>query len=370
MTLALYVARRFLKVFGLLFGVFFAVLFLIDMVEQIRRFDGLSLGLRQLAFLSVLHTPASFYPILPLVTVLAGVALFLGLARSSELVVIRAAGRSALRLLVGPVLVAFVLGALVVALFNPVVAATSKRYETQATQLRRGVEQVVSIGAEGVWLRQGARGPEGEARQTVIHAARANTDATVLYDVSFLIFAPGKGPVRRIDAARADLETGRWVLRAARDWPFEATPNPEAAMTRHDRLVLGSELTPERIRDSFGTPSTIAIWDLPDFITGLERAGFSTRRHAVWLQMELALPLVFSVMVLIAAGFSMRHARLGGTGRSVLLALVAGLGVFFLRDFAQVLGENGQIPVMLAAWAPPVAGLMLALGLILHLEDG
>jgi len=35
-----------------------------------------------------------------------------------------------------------------------------------------------------------------------------------------------------------------------------------------------------------------------------------------------------------------------------------------------VLGENGQIPVMLAARGPPVAATLLALGLLLHQEDG
>jgi len=54
----------------------------------------------------------------------------------------------------------------------------------------------------------------------------------------------------------------------------------------------------------------------------------------------------------------------------VLLALLIGFAIFFLRNFAQTLGENGQLPVYLAAWAPPFAAIFLALGVILHLEDG
>jgi lipopolysaccharide export system permease protein len=49
---------------------------------------------------------------------------------------------------------------------------------------------------------------------------------------------------------------------------------------------------------------------------------------------------------------------------------LAGFGIFFLRNFAQVLGSNGQIPVFLAAWSAPVASVLLALGLLLHMEDG
>jgi lipopolysaccharide export system permease protein len=75
-------------------------------------------------------------------------------------------------------------------------------------------------------------------------------------------------------------------------------------------------------------------------------------------------------MVLVAAGFSMRHARFGKSGTMVLFAMLLGFFVFFLRNFAQVLGENGQIPIYLAAWSPPLAALFLSLGLLLHLEDG
>ncbi len=131
-----------------------------------------------------------------------------------------------------------------------------------------------------------------------------------------------------------------------------------------------SDLTRDRIRDSFGEPSAVSIWDLPAFIASLDAAGFSAKRHRVWFQMELAQPLLLAGMVLLAAGFTMRHTRFGRTGTMVLSAVLSGFAIFFLRNFAQVLGESGQIPVMLAAWFPPVATILLSLGLLLHLEDG
>ena len=126
----------------------------------------------------------------------------------------------------------------------------------------------------------------------------------------------------------------------------------------------------DTIRDSFGTPSAIPIWELPSYIAGLEKAGFSARNHQVWMQMQLALPLLLASMVLMAAGFTMRHARFGKAGQMVLFALLSGFAIFFLRNFAQVLGVSGQIPIVMAAWAPPLAAFLLAVGLLLHLEDG
>jgi len=365
MTLGLYIARRFLASFAMVFAGFFIILLMIDVIEQIRRFAAEGIGMTGAVGLALMNVPGAIYRILPLIMVLAAVALFLALARSSELVAIRAAGRSALGLLATPILTALAIGAFAVAVLNPIVAATSKRYEVMVRDYRMSDASILSINREGLWLRQG--GPEG---QMVIHADHSSLDGTELYEATFLAFAPESGPERRIEARVARLVPGAWQLEGVKEWRFGPGRNPEQEARAIARLRLPSDLTADRIRDSFGTPSAVPVWDLPDFIAALERAGFSARRHQVWLQMELALPLLLSAMVLIGAGFTMRHVRFGHTGLMVLLAILAGFAIFLLRNFTQVLGETGQIPVLVAAWSPPLAAALLALSLLLHLEDG
>jgi lipopolysaccharide export system permease protein len=86
--------------------------------------------------------------------------------------------------------------------------------------------------------------------------------------------------------------------------------------------------------------------------------------------MELAQPALLLAMLLIAAGFTMQHQRGRRTGVVVLAAILAGFGLYFLRNLALILGEAGQVPPALAAWAAPVAAIGLSLGLLLHLEEG
>ncbi len=66
----------------------------------------------------------------------------------------------------------------------------------------------------------------------------------------------------------------------------------------------------------------------------------------------------------------MRHQRGGGVGLWVMGGIGVSFGIYFLYNFSKILGENGQIPIALSVWSVPVAGLFLALGLLLHLEDG
>lgn len=366
MTLHLYFGRRFLKTFFSVLFIFFAILMLTGLIDQIRRYGGSDdAGFGTMLLLSLLSAPEALYRILPLIMILATLALFLGLARSSELVVTRAAGRSAMRSLIAPVILAVMIGVVAVAAFNPIVAATQKQYEAATARLS-GEASTLSVSAEGLWLRQGS-----SAGQTVIRADRANLDGTTLYGVTFLGFAPDGTPTFRIEAREASLVEGAWAITDAKEWRFDTDSQiPEVDSFETEALSLASNLTRNQILDSFGAPSAIPIWELPGFIAQLEAAGFSARVHRTFFHMELALPVLLAAMVLVAAGFTMRHTRFGRTGIMVLAALALGFTLYFIRNFAAILGENGQIPIFLAAWGPPVAALLLPLGLLFHLEDG
>lgn len=364
MILHRYFANRFLRTFLGVAAVFFLIMLFVDLVDQLRRFGNAEATFGDLLMLSLLNIPQAFYAILPLIMILATIALFLSLSRSSEMVVTRAAGRSALKSLLAPLTVALMIGIFAVAVLNPIVAGTTKEYETRSDALK-GDRSILTIGSSGLWLRQG--NAEG---QTVIRAESANLDGTRLTEVTFLTFTPDGSPGRRINASSAELVTGAWVLRDAKSWPLADVTTPEASATVQQELSIPSSLTPDQIRDSFGTPSSIPIWELPAFIKRLQTAGFSAQRHQVWFHTELAMPVFLVSMVLIGASFTLRHQRGGRTGLMVMFAVLLAFVIYFIRNFAQVLGENGQLPVLLAAWAPPFAAIGISMGFLLHNEDG
>jgi lipopolysaccharide export system permease protein len=135
-------------------------------------------------------------------------------------------------------------------------------------------------------------------------------------------------------------------------------------------VALPTELTPGRIEDSFASPETLGFWSLPGFIEVLEEAGFSAVRHRIQFQSLLSLPALALAMALLAAGFSMRQTRRGGVAQMIAGGVAAGFALFLVDRVSNEFGEAGSLPVVLAAWAPTLAGLLLALALLLHLEDG
>ena len=140
--------------------------------------------------------------------------------------------------------------------------------------------------------------------------------------------------------------------------------------SRRRRSCCATDLTVARVEESFAPPDTLSVWSLPGFIALLDRAGFSSIRHRLHFQALLALPLLSGTMTLVAAGFSMRPSRRGGAVRMIGGGVAAGFALFVTSKMAEEFGQTGVLPVALAAWAPTAAGLMLAVALLLHMEDG
>jgi lipopolysaccharide export system permease protein len=363
-TLWTYILRKFLRATLAVFLVIALVVLLFSAVENLRKYGDSGAEAGDILVITLLQGPEVLYQVFPLVLMLASLVTFLGLARTSELVVMRASGISALRLLRVPVLAAVLIGILFVGAVNPFVAASIRRGQAMEEDFSDTASSLLSFSKEGVWLRQAdANG------QTVIQAARTNGDGSILSRVHMHRFDNDGALYARLDAPAARLTPGAWVLENATQWTLQ--PDDSFAVTTEgERIGLPTMLTNDEILDSFAPPETVGFWDLPRFIAQMEESGFSGLRHRLFLQTELAKPALYAAMVLIGASFAMRPTRFGQTGIMILLAVLAGFSLYFFKDFAESLGGQGNIPIFVATWSPPFAAILLAVSLLLHLEDG
>jgi len=369
LTLTRYVARRFLGATAAMLVALTLLVSLFDFIELLRRAATRpEAGFALVSQIAALRLPFISLQILPFAILLGGILAFWRLTRSSELIVARATGISAWGFLSGPVLVALVFGVIGTVAISPLSSAMFARAERLDYAYLRNSAGLTALAGGRLWLRQADRGldPQGVAiisGRPVAERGPAPADF-VMTDVSVWRLSGKDRPLERIEAPRARLLSGRWVLEDA--VTFGADRLASAVRT----LTFPTELTPDRIETSFASPDTLSFWALPGFIKVLEQAGFSAVRHRLHFHGLLALPLLAVAMALLAAGFSMRPSRRGGVAQMIGAGVAAGFALFVIDKITGEFGEAGSLPVTLAAWAPTVAGLLLALSLLLHLEDG
>jgi LPS export ABC transporter permease LptF/LPS export ABC transporter permease LptG len=157
---------------------------------------------------------------------------------------------------------------------------------------------------------------------------------------------------RRIYAARAhwDPQQGVWILesgwirdfdrgRLTRYTPFLATALNE--------LSEPPSYFNREVRQSY----QMTWWELERYIGDLHQAGFDVARLSVQLQKKLSFPLVAPIIILLAIPFSILVGTRGAVGG---LALGVGIAIVYWAASAltEAMGAVGQLPVLLAAWAP------------------
>ena len=358
--LSLYVLRLF---FFWMIAVLFAlgaVILMFDSVELFRKAahnQEATFGV--IMSMSLMKVPHLIERALPVATLIATMLTLWRLNRHHELVVVRSFGVSVWQTLLPVAVGAAAIGVAELIAVNPISAALYAQYQSleETVLKRRSASAAISGGS--VWFRQ----PTGDGHY-FMHANTIEPATGRLTSVMVLMMEEEDRFVRRIDADRARLGWGYWALY---DVTVETPPQPPH---RAPAYRLETDLTLEKIQDSFADPATLSFFELPAFVRVLEAAGVSAINHRLHWHILLAQPLLMVSIVLVAATFSLRPMRRGGIRLMFVTGLVCGFLLFIVIDVITALGASARIPVWLAAWSPTVIATMLGSAMLFHLEDG
>lgn len=366
MTLSLYFARRFLVNFIRVLLAIGLMIVLIDFLSNLNRLNGVENPLKQALILSSYRTVTYLSMAMPLIIMLAGLAFSVGLARSSEFVISRASGQSALRSLLSVIVCAFLLGIASASLFDPWAGRLVSAYDQRLEQLRGQKETAIVVNESGYWMRQST--PTGHQ---IIKAKSASDNGRVLRDLSVFTYDDSGQIQSRTFAQTAFLYSKEWVLTRGEKWiDARLSLDPKTGSDEFKILRIPTNISPSQLLEGYAKPETIFPWDMSGQIDRIQSSGFSTLKYKSQQMGQLARPFLFAAMVIIGCVFTLQNARLGNLGISVVSSVLFGFALHFLQNFATTLGRSGEIPLLLSVWAPILSAGLVAVALFLHYEDG
>ncbi len=358
MTLGRYFGMKFLvTVVGVFAGVVLLVI-LLDSVELMRRTSANENATALLVLrLSMFRVPITAERIMPFCILIGAMSCYLGLSRRNELVVARAAGVSAWEFVAPAVIVALVLGVFATLVYNPVAANLQER----AKRLEATIFGAREFGQQdtGFWVRQ--RSTDGQA---IINARASQDQGLNLVGVTIFTFDNQGRYQDRIEAKSASLKDGAWELQEARVYPNDQPPS------EHATYALKTNITREQVRDTFATPETLSLWELPEYIRLAENAGLAAAGYRLQLHKLISRPFLLASMVLLAAAFSLRFARMGGVQKMVLGGVLSGFMLFVLSKITEDMSKTELLSPLTAAWIPVLTGGLIGFLVLLYQEDG
>jgi lipopolysaccharide export system permease protein len=359
-TIGRYMAKRFIVTILSVFCLTLLLIFFIDFIEVLR--DGAKrddVGVGTLSLITLLRIPIFAELALPFAILIGTIGAFLSLSRTSELVIIRAAGLSVWQFVQPALVIAVFFGVFAVTVYNPVAAVMKAKSEDIQANLFNKQKSFGTMKGSGAWLRQ-----DGLDGASVVHAKTTANRGLTLGGVTLLQFDPNKRFYEQIQASKAELEQGYWRLE-------NAYVQSSGEATRHyNTYMVSTYLSPAQVMDSLGSLETLSFWQLPGFIAFAKKAGLPTDRYELQYQLFIARPILLAAMVLIAATCSLKAFRFGKIQTMVLTGLSGGFGFFIFSELSRKVGISGLVPITVAAWGPALVAMLLAVTLLLHQEDG
>ncbi|HSN70571.1 MAG TPA: LPS export ABC transporter permease LptG [Steroidobacteraceae bacterium] len=303
------------------------------------------------AFLYVaLNLPQYAFELFP-IGALIGALLGLGnLARSSELVVMRASGVSPLRIAGWSAMAGIVLAALTWGL-GEYVAPPLEQYAREHRAFAK-FQEISLTGGRNAWAKDG---------NTFI-AAQQQSAENRFGGVYVVEFDEQRRLVNVGRAASASVgDENRWTLENYVGSRFEGDrviPETKA------RSELSTRLSPDFLGLAIVNPDSLPARALYQYVIHLRANGLESGAYEVAFWARIARTAALIVVVMLAVPFAFGPMRSTGTGARTVVGILIGAGFFLLSRMLESGGAVFNLPPLAIAWGPTVLLAILTIGAI------
>ena len=344
--LTTYLMRTIIASTFLVLLVLLALAGLFEFISQLEDTQA-DFGVAQALIFALLRLPQLSFEMLP-IAALIGSLLGLGaLANNSEIVVMRTAGLSVMRLagmvaVSGVVLMVFT--ALVAEYIGPPLDYFAR---TMRDEARAGHERTSTGNA--AWIKDG---------NVILHLDRVNTEYN-FGGVYLFRFNDDDSlqAIARAENAGID-DTDHWVLENYRETRFEG----EGVQATQSQVTLESfEIDSELLGITLVKPISLSGRGLVSYINYLKRNGLKSSRYETELWSRVSQTATVVLMPVLALAFVFGSLRSAGAGSRLMIGVMIGLGYFLASEMLANSGQVFNLNPAILTWVPSTALLLVTM---------
>lgn len=355
-----YIARDFAAWFmGILF-IMLILIFLLEFSELLRRAQGISHATYSVILeMTVLKLPHVAEDLLPFILFFSAILCLWRLNRNHELIIIRSVGVSVWQFLMPLSIVSFLIGSIDLCVVNPISSIMKQRYDMLNSKYLYHKAYSLKVSESGIWIRQ-----VEENQSTIYRIGKVKMDKQEVSNISLYCYDKDNQFVERIDAEKGRLFNKRLEMDNA--WVNKIGELPQFFIHK----AVPTALSLHKLTETNISPDSMSFWELSHFIYLLEKSGLLRDEYKLYWHALIARVMWFVSMIFLAGACVLHSVRQGRISLYIFLGVVAGFGLYVLKDVTYVMGAASTIPVMLAAWTPVIVTLMTGVSVLLYYEDG
>lgn len=295
----------------------------------------------------VLNLPKYVFDLLPIAALIAALLSLGNLARSMELIVIRAAGISVFRIGMW-VATAGVILMLATAVLGEFVSPPLERYAKQMKAFEKFRDYMA--GSRAAWAKDG---------NTVVSFKQQTAGGT--YGGVYIFKFDAQRKLESVGVAdRASIDgNNEWQLSNYRESRIDGD---RVVARRAKQTQFETALSEEFLGLSNIEPDELTGRDLYSYIGHLKANDLDARDYETGFWARIARTVAVAIIVVLAVPFAFGPMRSTGTGGRTVVGILIGVAFFFLAKLMESGGEVFNAPPVVIAWAPTLLLTLITAG--------
>ena len=320
------------------FTIFFIIILITNVLEQIDFFKNLDLNFFYLIFLSFLNTPSIVFEILPFIFLLGTQVFFIQLIDKNELEIFKYTGLNNIKIVKILGIYSFVLGIVFVVFFYNISSILKNSYLLIKNSYTNDDKYLAVITENGLWIKD-----EINNNINIINANTVNNQ--FLLDVSITKFNKDFEIIEIINSKKIDITTNRWKI-------FKPTILANNKQTEIDELILQSNFNLKKINGLFSNLSSLTLIDLVNLRKSYASLNYSVIDIDSHLYKVISYPLYLTLITIFSAVIMYSIGYQKNTFYKITLGILLSVVIYYINHFLNILGANEKIPLFLSIFLP------------------
>tara|TARA_Y100000590_G_scaffold419884_1_gene522032 strand:+ start:1159 stop:2238 length:1080 start_codon:yes stop_codon:yes gene_type:complete len=350
-----YILNLFSKTLVEVILVFFSLIIIINLFEEINFLRDHDVSGYYPLFLSFLNAPSIFFDILPFIFLISTLLFFIKLINKNELSIFKYTGITNNQILRIIVFFSFVLGIFFIFGFYTFSSKLKSQYLLKKNQFTSDDKYLAVITENGLWIRDEINGTIN-----ITNADKINDN--LLINVSIVQFDKNFNLLQVIESKEVNIESKKWNINNPSVTKQNTTNNPS-------NINFNSNFDIEIINNLFSNLSSMSLMQLNKLEKDYNRLGYSTVGIKVYENKIFSVPVYLSIMTLLS-GIIMFNSKFRKSKIfNVILGIFLSVIIYYVNYFSGLLGETGKIPIILSVWLPLIILMLVSLIGLVRLNE-
>ena len=338
-----------------IFIVFFIIILITNILEQIEFFKNIDLSFSYLFFLSLLNTPSVLFEILPFVFLLSTQLFFINLIDKNELQVFKYTGLDNIKIIKILGLYSFILGIVVVIFFYNGSSILKNSYLLIKNNYSDDNKYLAVITENGLWIKD-----EINENINIINASKVNNE--FLLNVSITRFNKDFNIIEILQSEKVDITSKKWKIFN----PIILKSNSQSPL---DELVLQSNFDLQKINGLFSNLSSLSIIDLITLRKSYISLNYSVTDINSHLLKIVSYPVYLTLITIFSGIIMFNIGYQKNTFFKITLGIFLSVIIYYINNFLSALGTNEKIPLTLSIFLPLTILLIINFISIIKLNE-